>query len=122
MAEQREPVSKASPAETTLPASTIELSDVGEDVVNVEALDFASKDIAVRVAIWATSPLKVVKGTTCGYESFFAVLACNIRATVDLRMDVLWVLDVSQSRVDQGGGRIAYGSVVGRIIELSIAR
>lgn len=91
MIDQRGPGLKTLRAETTLPLPEciIELSDVGENVVNVEALNLASKSFAVRVFIFATSSLKVVKSTTCGDEFFFAVLAFNIGATVDPGMEVL---------------------------------
>lgn len=89
--EQRGPGLKTLRAETTLPLPEciIELSDVGENVVNVEALNLASKSFAVRVFIFATSSLKVVKSATCGDEFFIAVLAFNIGATVDPGMEVL---------------------------------
>ena len=97
------------------------LSNVGQNVFNVEALNLASEGVAVRVAFLATSSLQVMQGTACSDELFFTKLAFNMHVTVDLWRDLLYVVDVSLSRVDQGEDRMNYGTVVRRTVKLSVA-
>ena len=97
------------------------LSNVGQNVVNVEFLNLASEGVAVRVAFLATSSLKVMEGTACSDQLFLAKLAFNMHVTVDLWKDLLYFVDVSVGRVDQGEDRMNYGTVVRRTVKLSVA-
>lgn len=97
------------------------LSNVGQNVVNVKVLNLASEGVAVRVAFLATSSLKVMQGTACSDKLFLAKLAYNMHVTVDLWRDLLHVVDVSLSRVDQGEDSMNYGTVVHRTVKFSVA-